>query len=125
MTEHENDAATIKTAEDFAREQREKAAQREYALRQQELRERTSRVLAMVWGPAVTLIALGLFVWIGYIVHQVSTEHVHEHDNNVTVWCYADPNTNSATSEFTGPVAKVKGICPDASRTYSEPGNVG
>jgi hypothetical protein len=104
------DEMTIKTAEEFAREQDDRAATRDLQLRRAEADARHGRVLALIWAPAVTLIILGLFAVIGFVVHQVSTEH----GKQVHVWCFADPNVDTATSEFTGSPSNVKGLCPDA-----------
>jgi hypothetical protein len=48
---------------------------------------------------------------IGFIVNKISDEHARQ----VKVWCYADPNRDSSTSEFVGSPDNVKGLCPDAS----------
>jgi hypothetical protein len=105
-----NDETTIITAEQFAREMDEQAADREFQLRGQEANNRHGRLLALIWAPVVAAIILGFIFLLGFVVHQISTEH----GKRVTVWCYADPNRNDATSSFTGSPSDVRGLCPDA-----------
>lgn len=118
MTTTDTDAATIQTAEEFARELEVTTRRRAHALQQQELNNQHGRALALIWAPVVALIILGFAALLAFIVHAVTTEHTREHEldhlHKVTVWCYADSNVDSATSSYTGSPADVRGICPDA-----------
>lgn len=121
-TDDANDEATIKTAEEFGREQEAKAARRAHELRLQVERERTSRVMAIVWGPVVLLLLLGGAALIAFIVHSVTAEHTREAEldklHKISVWCYADPNADGATSYVEGAPDDVRDYCPDAHQSY-------
>jgi len=113
----------VQTAEEFAREldvRRTDQAHKEACL---EIANRHGFRLARVWAPVVALVLLGFFAWIGFMVHQVSEQnterHRIDHAHQVTVWCYADPNSDRGTSTVTGSPDDVKGFCPDA--RYPQP----
>jgi hypothetical protein len=82
-------------------------------------------IASAIWAPVV----LALMAWIAFMVWQVTSENTkRQHDRDVfksrqvSVWCYADPNSDRGTSNFTGDRDAVKGICPDA-RSYYAPTN--
>lgn len=103
----------IVTAEMFALEVDERDRQGERALRSQQASQAHSRTLAIVWAPAVTLMLLGFFGMLALICYQITTEHADEHRHQISVWCYADPNTQDATSQATGSPADLTNFCPD------------
>lgn len=114
----------IATAEEFARSQEAEAAKRahrlqvaEVEIRAKQVQGRVTMILSAVWG----VVILGVAAGIAFLVWQVTSQHTQrDRDRNelkarqVTVWCYADPNTDRATSSFTGSASEVKGRCPDA-----------
>jgi ethanolamine utilization microcompartment shell protein EutL len=72
-------------------------------------------IASAIWAPVV----LALMAWIAFMVWQVTSVFK---SRQVSVWCYADPNSDRGTSNFTGDRDAVKGICPDA-RSYYAPTN--
>lgn len=119
MTETTETPAPYLTAEEFARERVRVAERRAHELRCAESERRHSRTLSRLATAATTVVLLGVLALVGFIVHQISSEHADEHTIDqlhrpVTVWCYADPNSSRATSSFTGARADVVGVCPDA-----------
>lgn len=75
-------------------------------IRKREADQKHTRTLACIWAPVVLSLIAGIVFMACYIVH--------EHSARVTVWCYADPNADRATSSFSGSPSDVKGLCPDA-----------
>lgn len=75
-------------------------------IRKREADQKHTRTLACIWAPVVLALIAGIIFMACYIVH--------EHQQRVTAWCYADPHRNSATSSFEGSADHVKGLCPDA-----------
>lgn len=103
-----DDAATIATAEQFARDLKQPDG-------------RIAVALAAIWA----VVAIAVMAWVAFLVWQVTSQHTERERNRdelkarqVTVWCYADPNSDRATSSFTGSADEVKGRCPDAYGGY-------
>lgn len=112
----DTDTEVIQTADQFARE-----TEREQRLRWREAQDQHGLALARVWAPIVAVVVLGLCALIAFLVFQVTSEHARvsvEHEkqtgDKVTVWCYADPNSDRGTSTFTGSRQNVIGVCPDS-----------
>lgn len=79
------------------------------------------RTVTLGTGALTVLAILGVAAMVCYLTFTVVHEHTQrDRDANdlksrtVTVWCYADPNRNDATSQFTGSRDQVRGLCPDA-----------
>lgn len=109
----------IQTAEEFARERAVAADKRRHAAAMAAIERRHDRAVTRVSAAATVVVLLGVLALVGFIVHQISSEHADEHTIDqlhrpVTVWCYADPNSDRATSQFSGSRADVVGVCPDA-----------
>jgi len=69
--------------------------------------------LARVWAPVVAVLIICFFGMFAAISYFITSEHADEHRHQISVWCYADPNTQDATSQATGSPADLARFCPD------------
>lgn len=109
-----NDTATIQTAQEFA-------ADDDKARWHKERMAEIKRAETLGVGAITTTAILGVAALIAYLTFTVMSQHTQRnHDRlvregrNVTVWCYADPNSDRGTSTITGTPSQVRGFCPDA-----------
>lgn len=119
-------ADPIETAEEFARRCHLRDRKRDHQLRWERERLTHDARSQRIWATVVAAIFLGALALIAFIVYAVTTEHAREKEaqiksnaGKVYVWCYADPNTDGASSEVYGYPDDVRDYCPDAHRVLT------
>jgi hypothetical protein len=107
----------IELADDFAVMQGPDP-EREHKQRMKMLADQDLRHARLVWAPVVALVLLSALALIAFGIwvrsDRLLQQDVLENQHKVSVWCYADPNSNEATSEVYGLPEDVRDYCPDA-----------
>ncbi len=104
--ENEGATATTWVREDVALTAVE-ALDREYKLRRQDRERAHGRAIARIWAPIVCLVAVSLLTLIGFVVHQISTEHAGQ----IHVYCDDDQHNDQWEREYVGSPANVTDAC--------------
>lgn len=108
----------VDTAEEFARKVDRQERRRRYQLQRELQRQDHDLTSQRVWATVVATVILSALI--AFIVYSVTSEHARERiaheqakQGKVTVWCYADPNSDRGTSTVTGTPDQVRNFCPD------------